>query len=91
MDFLNQNLIYLKTYKNFFIKGNFKKFFTFDLLNFSISKPSHKRTKDLKMLGEKRMGQFSITKFNPKNPAVKLIAAKITNSIESLGAEFIKN
>ena len=35
------------------------------------------------------MGQFSITKLDPNNPAVKPTAEKNMNSIKSLGAEFI--
>ena len=35
------------------------------------------------------MGQFSITKLDQNNPAVKPKAEKKVNKIKSLGAEFI--
>ena len=88
MDFLDRNLTFSKRYKNLFIKGK-KRSFIFDLLNLSISKPSHKKKRGLKKLGEKKNESIFYNYINPNDPAVKPTAAKNMNSIKSLGAEFI--
>ena len=88
MDFLNQDLIYSKTYKNLFIKGNLK-IFTFWLIKSLYKQAITKRKKDFKRLGEKKNKSIFYNYINPNNPAVKPTTAKNANSIKSLGAEFI--
>ena len=66
-----------------------KNFFIFDLLNLSISKPSHKRKKDLKKFVEKKNESIFYNQIIPNDPAVKPTVVKNANSIKSLGAEFI--